>query len=91
MTWKFTGGHLSVDPRDASKRVLAPCEPLAGIGEGPMEDAEFEARVARYEAQFGPEGAGSVVRSGMYVHEADKTEKPKPAAASGGAAPEQEA
>ena len=52
MTWKFVGRERGM-------------EPIPGI---PPEcsDEEFEAAAERYEARYGPEGKGSVKRSGLY-------------------------
>lgn len=57
MAWKFVGN----------------CEPLPGIGYGPLTDAEFEEKAAAYEAQF-PGQEGAVKRSKLYEHVKDKPE-----------------
>lgn len=52
MAWKFVGFEKGF-------------EPLPGI---PLEctDEEFESAVAAYEARFGKDAKGSVVKSGLY-------------------------
>lgn len=49
-------------------------EALPGIGYEPLTDAEFEAAVERYEAQFDAAQRGAVKRSGLYRHVKDKPE-----------------
>lgn len=51
-------------------------EPLVGIGAGPIEDAEFDARVTKYEAQFSAEQAGCVKASGLYAQTEKKSKAP---------------
>lgn len=65
--WRFVGDQKGL-------------EPIPGL---PLEasDEDFEAAVALYEAQFGPEGAGSVAASGLYKHVKDAA-RVKPEAAS---------
>lgn len=64
----------------AWKFVSTEWQPLPGI---PLEatDKDFDAAVEQYEAQFGPDGKGSVKKSGLYKHVAadQLTPAPEPA------------
>ena len=61
MTWKFIGHEKRQNP-------------IPGI---PLEcsDEAFEAAVERYESRFGPEGKGSVKKSGLYRQTKSTTAK----------------
>ena len=63
MTWRFVGDERGVLP-------------IPGI---PLEcsDEEFDAAVTRYEARYGPEGKGSIKRTGLYKQSKPPAAKPE--------------
>lgn len=61
--WEFTGKR-SVTREDGTT-VQVESGPIVGIGAGPFEDAEFEALVTAYDAQY--DEPGSVQASGLYA------------------------
>lgn len=69
--WVFTGQRKYID--DGTEHLI-PVEPMAGLGPGPLTDAEFEAAVARLEAQHDDEERGAIVASGIYQHRDDDLE-----------------
>lgn len=73
--WEFTGKRTRVVD---GKSVTDEVEPIAGIGWGPLTDAEFEEAVAIYEALFDDEQKGAVKASGLYKHVPNPPRAAKP-------------
>lgn len=82
--WEFVGTRVTKDAE--GREVRDPVEPVPGIGPGPLEDAEFEKRVARYEARFDESQRGLLKASGIYVHKRGRLTR---AVATGEDTPEQ--